>query len=190
MKTLASLKKLVFNGLLSQGELAQLENSGLGLRVQMSPLARIEERDFRPAVIFEAEKMAAIYVAFYCLENSARELISTRLAERHGAEWWRGKIPKKIQSAAENLKGKELKNKYHSQRSGELIGYTMFGNLAQIIIANWNDFSDLFPDQAWISARFNDLELSRNVIMHTGSLPEIEQDRIASITRDWISQVG
>lgn len=66
----------------------------------------------------------------------------------------------------------------------------MFGNLAQIIIANWDNFSDLFPDQHWISSRFNDLELSRNIIMHTGILPEIEIGRIRSITRDWIRQVG
>ena len=66
----------------------------------------------------------------------------------------------------------------------------MFGNLAQIIIANWDEFSDLFPDQAWITSRFNDLEMSRNIIMHTGVLPQLEVERIESIVRDWIRQVG
>ncbi len=28
------------------------------------------------------------YLAFFCLENSARELISERMSERHGADWW------------------------------------------------------------------------------------------------------
>ena len=71
-----------------------------------------------------------------------------------------------------------------------MIGYTLFGNLAQIIINDWEDFSDLFPDQHWVSSRLNDLELSRNIIMHTSTLPEIEVDRIESIARDWIRQVG
>jgi len=62
--------------------------------------------------------------------------------------------------------------------------------LAQIIINNWQEFSDLFPDQAWITSRFNDLEMSRNIIMHTGILPDIEIERIESIVRDWIRQVG
>lgn len=66
----------------------------------------------------------------------------------------------------------------------------MFGNLAQIITNRWEDFSDLFPSQAWISSRFTDLEMSRNIIMHTGVLPEIEIERIESICRDWIRQVG
>jgi hypothetical protein len=69
-------------------------------------------------------------------------------------------------------------------------GYTLLGNLAQIIIADWDDFSDLVLDQAWITARFNDLEMSRNIIMHIGVLPQIEVERIASIARDWIRQVG
>jgi hypothetical protein len=65
----------------------------------------------------------------------------------------------------------------------------MFGNLSQIIIANWDEFSDLFPDQAWVTSRFNDLEMSRNIIMHTGTLPQLEVERIESIVRDWIRQV-
>jgi hypothetical protein len=90
----------------------------------------------------------------------------------------------------EKLKEKESVNRYHAARSAALIGYTLFGNLGQIIIANWDDFSDLFPDQAWIMSRFNDLEMSRNIIMHTGTLPQIEVDRIESILRDWNRQIG
>ena len=71
-----------------------------------------------------------------------------------------------------------------------MIGYTMFNNLENIIISKWEDFSDLFPSQSWVSSRFTDLEMSRNIIMHTNVLPQIEIDRIESIARDWIRQVG
>lgn len=54
----------------------------------------------------------------------------------------------------------------------------MFGNLAQTIIGNWDEFSALFPNQAWVTSRFNDLEVSHNIIMHTGTLRQIEVDRI------------
>ena len=133
--------------------------------------------------------MASVYVAFFCLENAVRELIAERLADRHGADWWQ-KVPEKIRTAVKKLKEKEEQNKYHTSRSTDLIGYTLFGNLAQIIVANWEDFSDLFPNQSWITSRFNDLEMSRNIIMHTGTLPQIELDRIESIVRDWTRQVG
>lgn len=187
---LSKLKKIVFNGILAQEDLKNLENQGVGVRTPMSPVAKIQETDFSPILIHDAEKMASVYAIFYCLENSVRELISDRLSERYGAGWWDSKISSKIKTAADGLKQKEEKNKYHVARSSHMIGYTLFGNLAQIIINDWEDFSDLFPDQHWVSSRLNDLELSRNIIMHTSTLPEIEVERIESIARDWIRQVG
>jgi len=41
---------------------------------------------------------------------------------------------------------KDSDARYHTPRSAALIGYTMFANLAQIIIANLDNFSDLFLD--------------------------------------------
>jgi hypothetical protein len=134
--------------------------------------------------------MASVYIAFFCLENAVRELIQEKLAELHSAEWWEKCVPENIKNSVNNLKEKEKKNKYHTQRSTTLIGYTTFGQLSLIITNNWEDFSDLFPDQHWIKSRFNDLEMSRNIIMHTGTLEEFEIKRIENITRDWIKQVG
>lgn len=191
-QSIRAIKKFVFDGMLVGESLRGLESQGISVSSSNdeTSVQRIEENDFSPRIVFEAKKMAAIYVAFFCLENSVRELITDRLAERHGVDWWEECVPKKIQTSVERLREKEEKNKYHSQRSTSLIGYTMFGNLEQIIISNWDDFSDLFPRQSWISSRFNDLEMSRNIIMHTGTLPDIEIERIESITRDWIRQVG
>lgn len=187
---LSQLKQMVFNGILAQQDLAALQGRGIGVTLALSPTAKIAETDFSPITIHEAGRMASVFAAFYCLENSARELIADRLSERHGAGWWTTKASPKIKKAAEGLKDKEEKNKYHTPRSASMIGYTTFGNLAQLIINNWQDFTDLFPDQSWVTSRLNDLELSRNVIMHTGVLPQIEIERIDSISRDWIRQVG
>ena len=83
-------------------------------------------------------------------------------------------VPKKVRDEVQKLKDKEEKNKYYSNRSNSNIGYTMLGNLTNIIIYNWDDFSDIIPSQAWITSRMDDLEMSRNIIMHTGLLPDIE----------------
>lgn len=192
MKKSDQLKRLVFNGLLAEDSLEQLSDIGISVKRgdRIQPTVRIEESDFSPRVIHEASRMASVYIAFFSLENSVRELIEARLLERKGLTWWNDSVPDKIKNSAQVLKEKEQKNRYHAPRSSSNIGYTLFGNLAQIIIANWEEFSDLFPDQHWLSSRFNDLELSRNIIMHSGSLPEIEIDRIESIARDWVRQVG
>ncbi len=191
MSSTSQLKKFVFDGLLLEDTFDRLEEQGVSVRGRHEiPVDRIDEADFSPKIIHAANKMSSIYIVFFCLENSVRELITDRLAERHGVDWWDNCVPKKIKDSVEKLKEQEEKNRYHSQRSSSAIGYTMFGNLAQIITNSWEDFSDLFPSQAWISSRFTDLEMSRNIIMHTGTLPQSEIDRIESICRDWIRQVG
>ncbi len=186
-----SLKKLAFNGILATDDLLSLAKEGIEVGIEnKTELATIEESDFSPVLLNKAKNMGNVYEVFFCLENAVRDLIEDRLADRKGQAWWDICVPERVKKSANDLRTKEEKNKYHAQRSSSLIGYTMFGNLSQIIVNNWEDFSDLFPDQHWISSRFNDLELSRNIIMHTGILPEIEIGRIHSITRDWIRQVG
>ncbi|MBX3628161.1 MAG: hypothetical protein KF892_24335 [Rhizobacter sp.] len=186
------LKQFVFNAMLAENSLSQLNEHGISVRgsVATPPTINVGEAGFSPRVVYEATQMASVFMAFFCLENSVRELITERLLARVGTDWWPSAVPQKIKTAVEKLKEKESDARYHTPRSTALIGYTMFGNLAQIIIANWENFSDLFPDQAWIMSRFNDLEMSRNIIMHTGTLPQLEIDRIESIVRDWIRQVG
>ena len=187
-----SAREFFFTALLVEDSLSRLEEKGISVREgrKLLPVSIIQETDFSPRVLHDANTMSPVYVAFYCIENSARELIAERLLVRKGAGWWGSAVPQKIRTAVEKLREREQKNKYHAQRSTELIGYTMFGNLAQIIVANWEEFSDLFPDQAWVTSRFNDLEMSRNIIMHTGVLPQLEVERIQSIARDWLRQVG
>lgn len=191
MSELGKLKKFIFDGMLVEDNFSRLEQEGITVRSgEKASVVRISDADFSPKIIHSANRMASVYVLFFCLENAVRELITERLSERHGIDWWETCVPQKIKDAVKKLKEKEDKNKYHTSRSTTLIGYTMFGNLAQIIISKWEDFSDLFPEQAWINSRFSDLEMSRNIIMHTGTLPEIEIERIESISRDWLRQVG
>ena len=66
----------------------------------------------------------------------------------------------------------------------------MMGNLGQIITDNWADFSDIIPNQAWLNSRMHDLEMARNIVMHTGVLPQDEIERITSIVRDILRQIG
>jgi len=186
------MKQFVFNAMLAENSLSQLSAQGISVRgsIATPPTINVAEAGFSPRVVYEATQMASVFMAFFCLENSVRELITERLLARVGTDWWGTSVPNKIKLAVEKLKDKESDARYHTPRSAALIGYTMFGNLGQIIIANWENFSDLFPDQAWVTSRFNDLEMSRNIIMHTGVLPQLEVDRIESIVRDWIRQVG
>jgi hypothetical protein len=187
-----TLRRFVFDALLLEDTFAGLERQGIGVRIttESSVVERVSRLEYDQKIIADAKKMASVFVAFFCLENSVRDLIEERLRDRHGIDWWEKKVSTRIQEAAATLKQKEQINRYHANRSASLIGYTTFGQLAQIIIGNWDDFTDLFPDQAWVNSRFRDLEVSRNIIMHTGVLPPSEIDRIESISRDWVSSTS
>lgn len=186
------LKEFVFNALLTQDSFQSLANEGINVSDSDDYVAisRVVETDFSPRVWHDAASMSSVYTAVYCIENTVRNFIVERMSERYGITWWEEKVPQKIKTAVNALKKQEEKNKYHSNRSSSEIGYTMLGNLGQIIIANWDDFSDIIPNQAWLTSRMDDLEMSRNIIMHTGVLPADEIDRIESIVRDLLRQIG
>ncbi len=129
------------------------------------------------------------YLAFFCLENSARELISERMAERHGTDWW-DKVSRSIRERVEGRQNKEGKDRWHMKRGATHIYYTDFGDLKSIIQLNWGDFEDLFPDVNWVIMRFTELEASRNIVAHNNVLEKHEIDRIKMYLVDWVRQVG
>jgi len=188
----SKIKEFVFNALLLQDSLRSLEKEGISVlhSDDITPINRVIEAGFSPRVWNDAINMSSIYTALYCIENTIRNFIVERMSERYGIDWWDMKVTKSIKDQLAKLKEKESKNRYYSNRSDTEIGYTMLGNLAQIIIANWEDFSDIIPNQAWLTSRMDDLEMSRNIIMHTGVLPQVEIERIDSIVRDLFRQIG
>ena len=186
------IKEFVFNALLLNNTFEELQKKGISVSrgEDFSQIAHVVENDFNPIIWNNAKNMSSVYASIYCIENTLRNFIVERLSERYGIDWWEQKVPAKIKEAVIKLKRTDEKNKYHSRRSEIDIGYTMFGNLGQIIISNWDDFSDIIPNQPWLTSRMDDLEMSRNVVMHTGMLPPDEIDRIENIVRDLLRQIG
>ncbi|OGZ07739.1 MAG: hypothetical protein A3C93_06645 [Candidatus Lloydbacteria bacterium RIFCSPHIGHO2_02_FULL_54_17] len=134
--------------------------------------------------------MAGVYMAFYCFENSARDLIKERLKERVGTEWWKKSVASKIREKVKTRKNKDSKNKWHAPRALDEISYMDFGDMADIICSQWEHFQDLFPSQDWVRTRIGDLEQSRNAIAHNNVLSERDINRIKMYLDDWVKQVG
>ncbi|MGZ9583195.1 Swt1 family HEPN domain-containing protein [Paenibacillus marinisediminis] len=192
METSRNLKNFIFNAMLTEDALFSMQKEGLSVKegVVLAPITRVVESDFSPILWQQAMQMSSVYTLLFCVENTLRNFIVERLAEQKGLDWWEECVPKRIKDAGDKLKTAEEKNKYHSTRGDSLIHYTMLDNLAQIIVNNWDEFSDIIPNQAWIVSRMDDLTMCRNVIMHTGVLPQYEIERIESIARDFIRQLG
>lgn len=134
--------------------------------------------------------MARLYALMYCFENSVRDLITRRLEERYGADWWAGNIPSKIKThAATRLKDARQNSWLEGQDRG-LLSYVDFGHLADIVIHNWEDFGDLIPTQHWVRQRFDELEKARNFVAHNRLLLPGEFQRVEMYINDWNKIIG
>lgn len=193
MTELREIRSWLFKGVAVEQLLGELESNGVAVRAAEHPgaLQRVLPlEDFSSDIRSSAMQALPAYLAFFCLENAVRELISERMVEAHGAEWWQNKVAKGIRDKVEKRREKEGANRWHTRRGAHELNYTDFGDLSLIIQHHWDDFSDLFPDVNWISNRLKELEQSRNVIAHNNVLDRLELDRIRMYLTDWLNQVG
>ncbi len=138
----------------------------------------------------EALEMGRLYTLLYCFENSVRNLVRERLQETYGSNWWEDKVPKKIKEFALGRQKDAIENSWLEGQKRDLLGFIQFGHLADIIIANWDDFSDLVPTQHWIKQRMDELEQARNYVAHNRLLLPAEFQRIEMYVNDWNRMVG
>ena len=119
-----------------------------------------------------------------------RDLISTRLLEEKGADWWKKSISEQIQRKADRRMEEEKRIRWHKSRGFSPIYFTELGDLISIMQQNWSSFEDLLPDIDWARQIIKTMERSRNVIMHSGELSLDDIERIGVNLRDWVRQVG
>lgn len=191
--TESSLREWLFAGLTVESALNDLESDGIAVRAPTDPraLQRVMPlEDFPAELRASAMKALPAYLAFFVFENSVREVVSERLSERRGPEWWEQSAASGLKSKVEKRQESEGKDRWHMRRGATEIFYTDFGDLASLIRNNWEEFEDLFPDINWVVSRFDELEKSRNIVAHNNLLEPHEVSRITLYLRDWIRQVG
>jgi hypothetical protein len=141
--------------------------------------------------VASARKMSAVFMAIASFENSVRDLVSSRLLEQKGANWWDTCVTNaEIKNRAKSRQENEKQIRWHQARGLSPIYYTELGDLPNIIQANWTCFEDLMHDIDWVRQIFKALERSRNVIMHSGQLSMDDIERVGVFIRDWLRQVG
>jgi len=188
----AKLAGFVFKGQLADAAAEALTRpGGAGGELTYEDIARrVSLSDLDPDAVSDAEKMAAVYVVIASFENMVRDLISARLLEEKGANWWEDCVPKDVKRRAERVMGEEERIRWHKARGLSPIYYTELKDLTSVIQVNWESFEDLFPDIDWVRHIIRTIERSRNVIMHSGQLSLEDIERVGVTIRDWIRQVG
>jgi hypothetical protein len=147
--------------------------------------------DIEQDVRVEATEMARHYELFYCLEVSIRKLICQRLEENFGADWWNLKnkdgkdvVPQAIRDAAKKNRDNEVSQAI-TPRSDNLIDYTTFGELGDIIVSNWEIFGDMFTKREAVQKVVRLLNTLRGPIAHCSPLADHEVARLHMTVTDW-----
>jgi len=193
---IGKIQNFVFRGMLLDSDLEALKEAGIS--ITESPTIASEKadegaisiEDFSARIRLGAIKMSSVYMAFFCFENSVRELIVERLKERVGATWWNKCVSKRIRDTVVKRKSTDSKNRWHAPRAADNISYADFGDMSDIITSNWAHFEDLFPSQDWVKTRLGDLEQSRNALAHNNVLAERDIERIRMYLQDWLMQAA
>ncbi|HUF32415.1 MAG TPA: Swt1 family HEPN domain-containing protein [Acidimicrobiales bacterium] len=147
------------------------------------------DEDYYPqldhALRAEAAEMAPHYETFYALENSIRGIVAESLEGDGGEAWWDvGRIPPNIKSEAEARHQREVDTGM-TPRSVDLIDYTTFGELGEIIKTNWDLFGALFSSKKAVEKVISSLNSLRGPIAHCSGLAEDEVVRLRLTVRDW-----
>lgn len=133
----------------------------------------------------EAAAMAPHYEVFYSLETSIRTLVSESLRAEDGEDWWNGgRIPEGIKNAAETNRQREIESGM-TPRSDDLLDFTTFGELSQIIEANWDVFGASLVSVRAVKRVMGNLNTLRGPIAHCSPLAEDEVVRLRLSVRDW-----
>jgi hypothetical protein len=171
-----------------QEELSQLQNK-LGFEIGLADQGK-EDFDeeyypqFTSQIRSEAKRMSGHYEVFYCLERSIRELIRQKFIAAKGAGWWDSCVPLETKKNAANAQQKEIDSGV-TPRSDDLLDYTTFGELSEIITKNWDVFGDLFSSPRAVQRVMFNLNVIRGPIAHCSELVEDEVLRLQMSVKDW-----
>lgn len=189
-----NIREWLFRAIMFESEADQFRSAGIriGADVEASEKKLSEESlsPFSVEMRNEALRMGRTYSLINCFENSVRDLIKQRLQEIHDVDWWVKGVPEKVRNFADKRQNEEKKNTWLEGQKTELIQFIEFGHLSDIIIGNWENFSDLIPTQHWLKQRLDELERVRNYIAHNRLLLPSEFKRIELYIADWNKIVG
>lgn len=140
---------------------------------------------FEESLRSEAATMARSYELFYCLEKTIRKQIVELLEANSGTGWWNDSvIPQQIFIDVKKRMQRERESGI-TPRSLEPLDYTNFGELGEIIKANWQIFASVFNNIKAVEKVMFNLNSLRNPIAHCSVLAEDEKLRLELSLRDW-----
>jgi hypothetical protein len=180
------IKIFGIQNMMLEADLLKLEKSGLEIgHAESVKRTEIVDTDrFDSDIKKEARRMADFYALYYSFENTVRRMIKQQLAEKYGVDWWEQCVPQNIKLEVKKKQDDE-KETPMTVRSEDLLAYTNFGDLINIINKNWDDFSNIIRSSKAMQTTLSQLSLIRNAIAHSSFLNDDEIQRLELYMKDW-----
>lgn len=187
MENEPKIKLFVLSNSLAENSLDKVEST-FDLDLGRKEKEQIKEQEyykqFDSSFRIEAREMAKHYEIFYCLETSIRSLVLQLMKEKFGDSWWDSKVKEEIRKNVDNNIKREAESGF-TQRSERKVDYTTFGELTEIVQANWEAFENLFRNQRAFTKIMSSLNQLRGPIAHCCPLAEDEVVRLNLAVKDW-----
>ena len=189
------LRDFVFRGLLFEADAEKYRRAGIKVGTDLGHTE--EQLLFQALAPFgvkrrnDALEMARLYAVLHAFENEVRSLIKDTLEDAIGPDWWNSDgVPQKVKNNAISRQKTAVKDSWLEGAKMDLLGFVDFGDLATIIVQNWDFFKDIMPSQDWIRQRMNELEKARHFVAHNRMLLPSEFQRVYMYVSDWNKVVG
>jgi hypothetical protein len=138
---------------------------------------------FDPRITTEAEDTATHYKLFFCLEQSIRNLVSSRMEEACGPDWWTH-VPQGVRDEAAKNRRRDEESP-GGLRSNRPIDFVDFGHLSDIVQCSWSAFSGVISNCERFKKLVSSLNPIRAQIAHCVSLSEDNAKRLELAAGEW-----
>jgi hypothetical protein len=191
LTAVSELQAFFFRGSALQLRVDRLEGEGVLMQRAPNIAASDELSEFPMEIRISARRMRVVFETLFCFENSVRLLIERQLKEAHGPDrWWSEGVPERIRQAAEKRRRSEQRARWHSSRGSSAVNFVDFPVLAEILTERWDLFEPLLADREWVESLFAEMNVTRRVIAHMGTLGDRDLRRLRGRTEDWLNVVG
>jgi len=181
------IKVFGMQNMMLEADLIKLENTGIEIghikTILQDEVVDVELFDYD--IRKQAAKMADFYSLYYCLENTVRRMVYDTLYLKYGPAWWDEKVPSGVKTSVKDKQEKE-KDAVVSIRSDNPLCYTNFGELIDILNANWIDLADTMRSKKAMQQTLWQFNQLRNVIAHSCELSDDDITRFKLLIKDWL----
>lgn len=189
MKRSSAVRSFAMTNMLLEAELDKIEmRYEIDLGRNREKGRQIEDAyfpQFDASLRTEAKRMSQHYEVFYCLEKTIRQLIVDVFEGTGDENWWESQVPDVVKTNAQKSIRREREAAV-TPRSSDLIDYTTFGELGEIIKSNWSLFGGVvFNDIKAMEKVMGALNSLRNPIAHCSPLADDEVLRLELALKDW-----